>query len=78
MNYRKILFSAIITAMVGAVISLAALQIGNKDFNQPKYQSQAYKELREHYIHIGTILGFILGAGQECVRQLKSKRESNR
>ncbi|MBR8833791.1 MAG: hypothetical protein DSM106950_07050 [Stigonema ocellatum SAG 48.90 = DSM 106950] len=75
MNYRIIVFSAIMTAMAGAVISLSALQMGNKDFNQPKYQSQSYKDLREHYTHIGTFLGFTLGAGLECVRQLKSKRE---
>lgn len=75
MNCKIILFSSIMTAMAGAVISAAVLQMGNKDFNQPKYQSHAYKDLQEHYIYIGAALGFSLGAGQECVRQLKAKRD---
>lgn len=70
------MFSSIMTAMAGAVIGLAALQMGNKDFNQPKYQSHTYKDLQGHYVYIGAALGLALGAGQECVRQLKSQRDS--
>lgn len=75
MNCKIVLFSAIMTAMAGAVISVAAYQMGNKDFNQPKYQSQAYRDLQKSYIPLGAALGFTLGAGQECVRQLKAKRD---
>lgn len=75
MNCRIVLFSAIMTAMAGAVISVAACQMGNKDFNQPKYQSQAYRDLQKSYLPIGAALGFTLGAGQECIRQLKAQRD---
>ncbi|ARV61516.1 hypothetical protein BZZ01_25365 [Nostocales cyanobacterium HT-58-2] len=75
MNIRLIIFSGIITAFIGAVIGLAAAQIGQRSFDQLKYESPYYKDLHKKYSLIGASLGFIIGVGQECVREMKAQRE---
>lgn len=76
MNIKLIIFSGIMTALIGAVIGLAAAKIGSRDFNQLKYESQFYQDLHEkYYALIGAGLGFAVGAGQECVRELKAQRD---
>lgn len=76
MNIRLIIFSGVITALLGSVLGLAMAKVGQKDFNQLRYQSQVYQDLyNEYYIFIGAGLGFTIGAGQECVRELKNKQD---
>lgn len=75
MNIRMILFSGIITAAIGAVIGLAAATIGQRDFNQLKYEGQYYQNLHNKYALIGAGLGLAIGIGQECVRELKTQRK---
>ena len=73
MNIKLIIFSGIMTALVGAVIGLAATKIGQRNFNQLEYEGQYYKGLHEKYVLIGVDLGFAVRAGQECIRELKAK-----
>lgn len=76
MKIRLILFSGIMTAIVGAVIGLAATKIGQHNFNQLKYEGQYYQDLQKKYVLIGASLGFALGVGQECIRELKTERDT--
>lgn len=76
MNVKLILFSGIITALLGSVFGLTVAHIGQKDFYHPRYESQFYSSLYyKYYGLIGTGLGFAIGAGQECVRELKTQRD---
>ena len=76
MNIRLIIFSGIMTALVGAVIGLAATKISQRNFDQLIYSGEYYQGLQEKYALIGAGIGFAVGVGQECVRELRS--ESNK
>lgn len=75
MNLRMILFSGVVTALIGAMIGLAAARIGQRDFNQLRFESKAYQDLHRKYALIGAALGLAAGIGQECVRELKKQRK---
>ena len=64
MNIRVIIYSGIMTALIGAMIGWAISYI-------------AQREMRTKAIIIGgATLGFVVGAFQESVRQQKKLRES--
>ncbi len=75
MNRKLILFSGIVTALAGAAIGLAAAEMGKGDLRQLRYESQVYADVQKYYIIVGATLGFAVGAGQECVRELKAERD---
>ncbi|GAB1542391.1 hypothetical protein NUACC21_50650 [Scytonema sp. NUACC21] len=75
MNIRLIILSGFMTALIGTVIGLAAAQIGQRNFNQLKFQGQYYQDLNNRYALIGGTVGLVVGIAQECVRELKSQRD---
>ena len=75
MNNRLIIFSGIMTALIGAVIGLAATKIGQPNFNQLQYSGQYYQDLYKKYALIGAGIGFAVGVGQASVRELKAERD---
>ncbi len=77
MNIRLVVFSGVITAFIGAVIGLAAAQIGQRNFNQLKFEGQYYQDLHNRYALIGASVGFVVGVAQECVREMKSQQEDD-
>lgn len=70
MNKRLIFLSAIITAIVGSIIGISAVHISNN-----KYQSEFYQNIEAKFFIIGGVAGFIIGAGQESLRQLKAQQD---
>ena len=75
MNMRLILFSGMMTALVGSVIGLGAAHLGQRGFDRLKFESQSYQSLYRNYVFIGAGLGFAVGVGQACVRELKVQRD---
>jgi hypothetical protein len=76
MNIKLILFSGVFTALIGTVIGLGVAKIGQRDFSQLKFESQSYQNLYRSYALIGAGVGFAVGIGQECVRELKAQQDS--
>ncbi len=70
MNIRRILFSALVTAGIGAVVGLGVAHIVT-----PRYQSQFYQTLPRRYPLFGAGTGFIYGACLEAIRQQKAQRD---
>jgi hypothetical protein len=63
MNVKLIIFSGIMTALIGAMLGLAINYIGQRP------------ERRKIALIGGSSLGFVIGAGYEAVRQNKDKDE---
>lgn len=62
MNIRMVIFSGIMTALIGAVIGLGVSNI-------------AQKETREKIVVVtGATLGFLIGSGFQAVKQQKTER----
>jgi hypothetical protein len=70
MNTKKILFSAIVTGIVGTGLGLITLALA-----PVPYSGKLYKDLQSTYTIIGGIAGLLIGASQETVRQLKKERD---
>ncbi|WP_026732238.1 hypothetical protein [Fischerella sp. PCC 9605] len=70
MNIKRIIFSGVITALVGAGICLVLAKI----FRTP-YTSSRYQNLDRTYATVGAIGGLLVGASQEALRQLKKQRD---
>lgn len=70
MNSKLILFSASVTAVLGCILGIVAVEIA-----PPQYDSQFYHNLTNRYSLIGAGLGFTIGATQETIRQLKKEQE---
>ena len=75
MNIRLILFSGVVTALIGSVVGIGAAQLGQRGFNHLKFESASYQNLYQHYAVIGAGIGFVAGVGQACVRELKAQRD---
>ncbi|MGF1490805.1 MAG: hypothetical protein ACFBSE_27245 [Prochloraceae cyanobacterium] len=70
MNNKLIFLSAIITAIAGTILGIAAAEMSNN-----KYQSRLYRDIHVKFALVGGVAGFVIGAGQESVRQLKGQRD---
>ena len=73
MNIKMVLFSGILTALIGSVIGLASAEIGQPDFNQLRFRSEYYQNLKNNYALYGAGIGLAVGIAQECVRELQQQ-----
>jgi hypothetical protein len=70
MNYKKIIFSGIITALLGAGIGWV---IGRA--SPSPYTAEIYRGLDRKYLVVGSTIGLLFGCSQEALRQLKQQQE---
>ncbi|MGB7445244.1 MAG: hypothetical protein WA919_29585 [Coleofasciculaceae cyanobacterium] len=67
MNINRIIFSAVVTGIVGLILGISLAEINRGDRN-PQAHSQ--------YGTIGAIMGLAVGAGQEALREIKKQKET--
>ena len=70
MNYKRIIFSSLITAVLGTGIGWV---IGRAIPNH--YTAEIYQNLGRKYAIVGGSVGLVMGYTQEALRQLKEQRE---
>ena len=69
MNYRMIIYSGVMTALIGAMLGLVVSRMTD-------HAIVVRRELSgRRFAVVGTSLAFVLGAGYEAVRQEKARRE---
>ncbi len=71
MNQRKILFSGITVALLGAALGLVLSTLFD-----PPYTSKHYRHIRRIYVIAGGAGGFLYGASVSAVQQLKELQEA--
>jgi hypothetical protein len=76
MNLRLVLFSACVTALVGAGIGFGISRI-ERNPSQIRYQNRyVYQSMYQRYFTgAGAGAGFVIGAGLQIVKQLKDQRD---
>lgn len=70
MNLRLIVFSGVITSVVGVGVGLLLANL----FPTP-YQGGFYEHMNRKYMAIGGVSGLLIGMSQEALRQLKKQRD---
>jgi hypothetical protein len=70
MNTKKIVFSGMVTGVVGVGLGLVVLALA-----PCPYTGKPYQNLDRTYTLIGGIAGLLIGASQETIRQLKKERD---
>lgn len=65
MNPKRILFSSLLTALAGAMMGVAIAEICGSP-----YISRHYQNLHLKFAVVGSVLGAVVGAGQESIREL--------
>ncbi|MEG3435570.1 hypothetical protein V0288_00420 [Pannus brasiliensis CCIBt3594] len=76
MNLRLILFSASMTALVGAGIGFGISKI-ERNPSQVLYRNHyIYQSLYARYFTVsGAIAGFLIGGGLQTIKELKEERD---
>lgn len=77
MNYRLVVYSAMMTALIGGLFGWAMSYIGQPDLNRQRYESQFYQTLYRRYPLIGAGLGLVAGAGFAVISQTRKQRDKD-
>jgi hypothetical protein len=72
MNTKLIVFSSLVTALVGAIVGLGIAEI-----SENQYVSRHYQDLHLKFALVGAVLGASVGAGQESIRELKHRQSQD-
>lgn len=71
MNGKRIIFSGIMSSLIGLGLGLVLAHV----FQTPYRAIPIYQNQRPKYMIIGAVAGLILGSSQEAVRQLKQESD---
>ncbi len=71
MNGKRILFSGIVTALIGSGLGLILAHM----FPTPFQSLEVYQDLDRKYLEIGALAGFLMGSSLEAVRQLQQESD---
>ncbi len=77
MKINLILISGFISGAIGLVLGIAVSEIGVGNWNEFKHNNQFYRSLEEYSLVLGAGFGFAIGAGQECLKELKENKEED-
>ncbi|MBR8830211.1 MAG: hypothetical protein N5P05_002872 [Chroococcopsis gigantea SAG 12.99] len=76
MNVRLLLFSGMVTALIGAATGLAISQIERNPSQMTYKPAHEYQSMyKKYWVITGAIAGFVMGAAVQRVRQLKEERD---
>ncbi len=70
MNNRRIIFSSLVTAVIGTGLGFVIASLA-----PTQYKGVLYQDLDRKYAIICTVGGLVLGASQEAIRQLKRQSD---
>ncbi|ERN42550.1 hypothetical protein KR51_00008720 [Rubidibacter lacunae KORDI 51-2] len=70
MNSKRILFSGLMTALIGFFLLIFLYKVAT-----PPYKSQVYQRLQRVYGIVGAAGGFVFGMSQEALRQMKKQQD---
>ncbi|MDY7050655.1 MAG: hypothetical protein RPG89_19110 [Microcystis panniformis WG22] len=76
MNFRLVLFSGLVTALVGAGIGYGISRI-ERNPSQVNYRNPHHYQIiyRRYLTGAGAAMGFCVGAGLQMVKELKEERD---
>jgi len=80
MNYRTVLLSGIMSALIGSVLGWGMGQIAlrQRHSQMNTYMSQPYQSLYgRRLVWIGAIAGFVIGSGEAWVLGQRNRRDDD-
>lgn len=76
MNYRLVAYSAVMTALIGALFGWALSYMGRPDLDRLRYESGFYQTLNHRLPWIGAGFGLAVGAGFAVISQTQKQRDN--
>lgn len=76
MNYRLVAYSAVMTALIGALFGWAVSYMGRPDLERLRYESEFYETLNHRLPWIGAGVGLAVGAGFAVIIQTQKQRDN--
>lgn len=77
MNWRLVVFAAVVTAVLGALTGITFSYLGQPDVGRFRYESGFYRGLYRSYPMIGAGLGAVLGGGFAVISQSTRRRSAS-
>lgn len=77
MNIRLITFGSLLSAIIGAVLglSMADLSYTSNPSQILNPVEEKYERMNYQWVYIGAIGGFVIGIGQELIREINQQQE---
>ncbi|WP_072061519.1 hypothetical protein [Synechococcus sp. GFB01] len=77
MNWRLVVFSSVVTAVLGGLTGITFSYLGQPDVGRFRYESGLYERLYRSYPMIGAGLGAAIGGGFAVISQSSRRRSAS-